>query len=107
MKYSKEISFAERCYRILASVPRGKITTYSDIAHAIGSRAYRAVGNAMNKNPYAPEVPCHRVVNRDGHLGGYAGGIDKKEALLKSEGIEIENGHIVDLERYLMNFSND
>ena len=103
MRKSKTLSFSERCYKVLLKVPRGKLTTYSDIAHALGSRAYRAVGNAMNKNPYAPKVPCHRVVGKDGSLTGFFSGLKKKEALLKSEGIEIRNGKVVDLDRYLFN----
>jgi len=62
-------------------------------------RAYLAVGSALNKNPYAPQVPCHRVVNVDGSLGGFALGSRKKIALLRSEGINIKNNKIVDFEK--------
>ena len=72
-------SFNERCYKLLRTVPEGKLTTYKDLAHALGTKAYRAVGNAMNKNPYAPEVPCHRVVNANGAIGGFAFGTDKNK----------------------------
>lgn len=67
------------------------------------TRAYRAVGNAMNKNPYAPEVPCHRVISSDGSLGGFALGPKKKIAMLKKEGVEIKNGKI-DLKKYEYKF---
>ena len=77
--------FSERCYKVLKKVPRGKVTTYQEIAHALNTKAYRAVGNAMNKNPYAPKVPCHRVVKSDGSLGGYSGGLKKKKKLLELE----------------------
>ena len=96
-------SFHERCYKILKKVPRGKVTTYKEIAKAMKSRAYRAVGTAMNKNPYAPKVPCHRVVNSDGRVGKYASGTKKKIAILKKEGVQVINGK-VDLKKYLYKF---
>ena len=97
-------SFAEKCYDVLRRVPRGKVTTYKAIAKALSSKAYRAVGTAMNKNPYAPEVACHRVVNSDGKVGGFASGQKKKIEILKSEGVEVENGKIIDFENKLFVF---
>ncbi len=95
MKQKKPaLLFSEKCYELLRNVPRGKVTTYKEIAKALNTKACRAVGNAMNKNPYAPQVPCHRVVNSSGELGGFAGGKSKKIKLLKSEGICIKNGRI-------------
>ena len=82
-------SFNERCYKILLKVPKGKVTTYGEIAKALKSKAYRAVGNAMNKNPYAPKIPCHRVIRENGGLGGYGGGLNLKKKLLKIEGASI------------------
>jgi len=96
-------SFNERCYELLRKVPKGKITTYKELAHALNTGAYRAVGNAMNKNPYAPVVPCHRVINADGRLGGFASGLPKKIKMLKSEGVKIVDGKI-DLNKYLHRF---
>jgi len=98
-----EKSFNEKCYAILRRVPKGKVTTYGEIAKALNCKAYRAVGNVMNKNPYAPSVPCHRVINSDGRLGGFASGIDKKIKMLKKEGVEIIDGKI-DLDKYLHRF---
>ena len=92
--------FYEKCYDVLRKVPKGKVTTYKEIARALNSKAYRAVGTAMNKNPYAPEVPCHRVVNSNGHVGGFASGTKNKIKLLKSEGVEVINGK-VDLNKHL------
>jgi O-6-methylguanine DNA methyltransferase len=88
--------FADRVYKTLkGKVPKGKVTTYKALAQAIGKpKAARAVGNALNKNPHAPVVPCHRVVKSDGSLGGYALGDSKKLALLKKEGVVIEKGRI-------------
>ena len=95
-----KMNFNERCYKVLKKVPKGKVTTYKEIANALNSKAYRAVGTAMNKNPYAPEVPCHRVINSDGRIGGFASGTKNKLKLLKKEGIIIENNKI-DLKKYL------
>jgi len=91
------------CYSILKKVPEGRVTTYKEIAKALNSKAYRAVGNAMNKNPYAPKVPCHRVVKSNGKVGGFASGTKNKIKLLKQEGIEIHNKR-VDLNKYLYKF---
>jgi methylated-DNA-[protein]-cysteine S-methyltransferase len=89
--------FALAVYAALKRVPRGRVTTYGDLARAAGKPgAARAVGNALHKNPYAPAVPCHRVVMSDGRLGGFAGGPKKKTALLKNEGVAVENGKIAD-----------
>ena len=97
-------SFSEKCYAILKKVPKGKITTYKALANALGTKAYRAVGNAMNKNPYAPQVPCHRVIKSNGEVGGFFSGTKNKIALLKKEGIPIKNKKIQDIEKYLYKF---
>ena len=89
-----EKSFSERVWEAAKHVPKGRVTTYKEIAHALGCRAYRAVGNALNRNPYAPIVPCHRIVGSDGSLAGFAQGLKKKEMLLKSEGVAIEKGKV-------------
>ena len=71
-------NFNERCYAVLKRVPKGKVITYKSIAKKLKSKGYRAVGKAMNKNPYSPKVPCHRVVCSSGHVGGFAHGTKKK-----------------------------
>ena len=96
-------SFNKSCYKILRKVPKGKVTTYKEIARSLRSKAYRAVGNAMNKNPYSPEVPCHRVIKSNGEVGGFASGTRKKISMLKKEGVKIEKGKI-DLKKYLYKF---
>jgi len=96
-------SFNEKCYDILKKVPHGRVTTYQELAHNLKSKAYRAVGNAMNKNPYAPQVPCHRVVKSNGEVGGFATGVKNKIAMLRKEGVNIENGKI-DLNAFLYKF---
>ena len=101
---SKITLFDKRCYELLKQVPAGKITTYKALAMALGSKAYRAVGSAMSKNPYLPKVPCHRVVKSDGKIGEYQLGFQKKIEMLKNEGIEINGNYIADLEKYLYKF---
>lgn len=79
--------FQRAVYCVVADIPRGKTMTYAQVATAIGRpRAVRAVGNALNVNPFAPTVPCHRVIRSDGSIGGFASGSTKKEALLRKEG---------------------
>jgi methylated-DNA-[protein]-cysteine S-methyltransferase len=86
------MSFNQRAWALLSRIPMGRVTTYAELARALGSpKACRAVGNAMNKNPYAPGVPCHRVVGSNGSLTGYAHGVEKKRAMLIAEGVEIAN----------------
>jgi methylated-DNA-[protein]-cysteine S-methyltransferase len=95
----KPLSFDQKCYKLLKKIPKGKVTTYKEIADAIGTKAYRAVGNAMKKNKNPIVIPCHRVVKSNGEIGGYSKGISKKIKLLKKEGIEIKN-HKIDLEKF-------
>ena len=85
------MNFNQKVWALTARIPAGKVTTYARIAQALGSKGYRAVGNALNKNPYAPAVPCHRVVGSNGSLTGFAGGLDKKERLLVEEGVACDN----------------
>ena len=74
----------------LRQIPYGKTRSYGDIARQIGKPgAARAVGMANNRNPICIVVPCHRVIGANGSLTGYGGGLDKKEALLKLEGVHI------------------
>jgi len=90
-----DMSFNERVWAMTARVPRGRITTYGTLAKALGSpRAARAVGQALHRNPYAPDVPCHRVVGSDGRLTGFAGGVEKKRRLLQAEGVAVVNGRV-------------
>ena len=97
-------NFKEKIYSKLKKVPKGKVTTYGQLAKAVNSKAYRAVGTAMNKNPYAPLVPCHRVVCSDGTIGGFATGVANKIRILKTESVEVNNKKIVDFEKKLFKF---
>ena len=62
------VDFNEKVYSLLRKVPKGKVTTYKELAEKLNTKAYRAVGQAMKCNPYAPEVPCHRVVSSSGKI---------------------------------------
>lgn len=94
------MTFNERVWALCARVPRGKVTTYGEIARKLGTHAYRAVGNALHKNPYAPTVPCHRVVGSTGDLTGFASGLRRKQQMLESEGVAVNNGRLK-LDKYL------
>ncbi len=85
--------FSENVYKLVKKIPKGKVSSYRDIAHALNCKAYRAVGNALNKNPYK-NVACHRVIKHNGEVGGFASGSKNKIRLLKKEGIEIKNNKI-------------
>jgi methylated-DNA-[protein]-cysteine S-methyltransferase len=99
------MTFTERVYEELRKVPKGKVTTYKKLAEKLGTKAYRAVGSALKNNPFAPKVPCHRVIKSDGSIGGFMGKmtgeeVAKKIVLLRSEGIEIV-GMKIDLKKFL------
>ena len=101
------MKFSEQCYLLLRKVPIGKVTTYKEIAEALKTKAYRAVGKAMKQNIDAPKIPCHRVVCSNGNIGGYMGSdkenIKSKIELLRAEGVDIKYNKI-DLDKYLYKF---
>jgi ribonuclease HII len=82
----ENLPFRERVYYVVSQIPRGRVMTYKEVAQKIGyPRAYRAVGNILNKNTN-PQIPCHRVIRSDGRMGGYRKGSQIKEKLLNKEG---------------------
>ena len=84
--------FQQKVWTYLRKIPRGSVKTYSQVAKGIKKPlAVRAVANAIGKNPYAPKIPCHRVIRSNGSLGGYSGkgGVKTKRFLLKKEGIRL------------------
>ena len=97
-------SLDQRCYDLLRKSPRGKVTTYRQIAHALGTKAYRAVGQVLKRNSNLVEVPCHRVVKSNGELGGYVSGSPTKLELLRQEGVYVSEDGQVDLSKYLYIF---
>jgi len=102
-------TFNESIYSALKRVPKGRVTTYKILAEAIGTKAYRAVGQAMRRNPYAPKVPCHRCVSSDGSIGGFAGSkspgskeIKRKINLLRQEGIRVKGNKILNFRKLVI-----
>ncbi|KAL1883288.1 hypothetical protein Daus18300_000346 [Diaporthe australafricana] len=97
---SAQTPYQKRVLSLLCQVPRGHVTTYALMARHLGSSP-RAVGNAMRRNPFAPEVPCHRCVATGGGLGGFKGQwprdgegitLDEKKGLLRGEGVRMDDG---------------
>src|ERR1700761_2663537 len=98
-------NISQKVYTHLLSIPAGRVSTYAAIAKSLSSSP-RAVGGALRNNPYAPEVPCHRVIASDGYVGGFKGDWEKapsgvnqnlKLKLLREEGVEFtEDGKLVD-----------
>lgn len=99
-------TFQEQVWNKLQEIPQGKVTTYREVARAIGSpKAMRAVGSACAANPRLIAVPCHRVIRSDGGIGEYAGGKQAKIDLLTTEGIAISEANRVEhLSSYLYRF---
>ena len=102
---------ADKVYEKCSQIPAGKVSTYGKIADALNSSP-RAVGQALKCNPYAPKVPCHRVVRSDGNIGGFMGEtsgkeIEKKIAMLKEEGIKINSSKILEFEKVLHLFTGE
>lgn len=106
--------YQQAILRILAEVPKGKVTTYGDLAKELSRRdpkwspnAYRAVGTTMRNNLCGPQIPCHRVVKSDGSIGSFRGGaegaVDEKTRMLRDEGVTVSNGKI-DLKRHRHTF---
>src|SRR5471030_2994746 len=85
-KIAAGMSFSQRVWAMTSTIPAGRVATYGDIAHKVSGHP-RAVGQALHRNPYAPGVPCHRVVGSDGKLTGFAQGLGKKRKMLLAEGI--------------------
>jgi methylated-DNA-[protein]-cysteine S-methyltransferase len=95
----------EKVYELVSEIPAGKVTTYSELARAIGKpKASRAIGQILNKNPNPIIVPCHRVVRSNGDLGGYAYGSRRKLNLLAKEGVKVLKGKVLDFDKVKFRF---
>ncbi len=104
-------SFSQQVYELCLLVPQGKVTTYKTIAEKLGTKSYRAVGQALRCNPFSPRVPCHRVVRSDGSLGGFmgwkeGGKVAEKWKMLEEEGVLIDDEGRIDLLKYGFDFEN-
>ncbi|RFU26699.1 hypothetical protein B7463_g9646, partial [Scytalidium lignicola] len=97
--------YQERVYDLLRQIPQGRVSTYAALSRALGSSP-RAVGGALRRNPFSPEVPCHRIISADGAIGGFLGepqdapsGVNQKMKLelLKGEGVLFdEKGNLIE-----------
>ena len=97
------MSFFDEVYKVVERVPKGKVTTYGDVARLTGHpRASRQVGWALHVNPRPGEVPCHRVVVKDGRVTeGFAfGGPEVPRALLENEGVIFDENGFIDMKKY-------
>lgn len=109
MKYLDSLNDFERKVLVFAKkIPEEKIVTYQSLAWAIKKpKAYRAVGNALSKNPFLIKIPCHRVIKSNGEVGGYRLGQKKKLLLLKKEGINFnQNNKITNFKNFLFKVNN-
>ncbi len=97
------MNFSDAVFNLCKKIPKGKVSTYKEIAEALNCKAYRAVGKALNKNENK-DVPCHRVIGVNGDLVGFAHGLEKKKEILESEGVKIVNNKVVDFENRLFRF---
>lgn len=96
---------SDEVYCVISKIPKGSVSTYGDVAKAIGHpKSARAVGRILGRNPSPIIVPCHRVVGHNGLIGGYSLGIQIKKDLLRKEGLEIENDVLHDFELHRMRF---
>lgn len=93
----------QKCYELLKKVPKGKVTTYKELAYALNTKAYQVIGSFMKQN-HNPKIPCHRVIKSTGVVGEYNKGKAKKISILKKEGIKIKNEKVQDLKKVLFKF---
>lgn len=96
--------FETRVYDALCRIPEGKVTTYKGLGDFLSCGSAQAIGQALKRNPFAPEVPCHRVVRTDRSIGGFNGqmegeDISRKVRLLKGEGVTLSEGGLVPAEQ--------
>lgn len=101
----KSNDFNEKCYSLLKLIPEGKVTTYKELARALGTTAWRAVGTALSKNSNLIVIPCHRVVRSDGTVGQYALGVNKKVELLTQEGLKIQKGKVQNFDNHIFKYT--
>lgn len=95
----------KQVYKKLLQVPKGKVTTYGELARAVGlENGQRVIGQIMNRNPFPVVIPCHRVVKSDGKIGGYFYGEKIKTKMLSDEGIKVNDGKIKDWEKTVFRF---
>lgn len=98
------MNYQQNLQRLLLKVPRGKVTSYKELARAMNTRGYRFVGQLLHKNPEPDKYPCYKVVRSDGTLGGFALGQKEKVRRLEADGIMVKNGKVCDFPQKLHRF---
>lgn len=105
MDFSTVSIFQKKVYEALLKIPKGKVTTYKILGDYIECQSAQAIGQALKRNPFAPHVPCHRIIKSNGKIGGYVGNvagekIDLKKSLLEDEGVLFDSDNtLLDQER--------
>lgn len=95
LKFNEKENFDIKVLKEVSEIPYGEFRTYKEIGDRIGTKGYRAVGNALNKNPLPLFIPCHRVIKSDMSIGGFRGGLEMKKELLKREGIQFKGNKVI------------
>jgi methylated-DNA-[protein]-cysteine S-methyltransferase len=95
LKFNEKENFNIKVLKEVSKIPYGEFRTYKEISESIGTKGYRAVGNALNKNPLPLFIPCHRVVKSNMTIGGFRGGLEMKKELLIREGIKFQGNKII------------
>ncbi len=111
MRPLRTTAFQQRVYDAVSRVPKGRVTTYKVLAESIGCGSSQAVGQALKRNPFAPKVPCHRVISSTLRLGGYLGhtegdAVHTKRRLLAEEGVTFVDNQLVETSRVLYRVSD-
>lgn len=94
----------KKLQQLLIRIPKGKVTTYKEIARVMGTKGYRYIGQLLGKNPEPDKYPCYKVICSDGSLGGYSGGTKYKVQRLRNDGIVIKNNMVLNLDKVLYKF---
>ena len=102
----KQVADLHRLQQLLAQIPHGRVTTYKELAHAMGTKGYRYIGQLLHSNPEPDRFPCYKVVSSDGSLGGFATGCKDKIKRLKMDGIEVKRGKVLKFEQILFKFKS-
>ena len=102
----KQVQNLKKLQKLLLKIPKEKVTTYKAIAHAMGTKGYRYIGQLLNKNPEPDKFPCYKVVQSDGRLGGFALGCTDKIRRLKTDGIRVQNDKIADFKSKVYTYKN-
>lgn len=97
--------FQKKVYSALLLIPKGKVTTYKLLGDFIGCKSSQAIGQALTRNPDAPEVPCHRVIKTEGTIGWYAFWVERKREILKSEWVLFDGDNAIVEKSRIWDFS--